>query len=99
MTEMSEKLMKMLKKLVIFLYKRLGCEYLDKLVDVPETLNIECTIRTPEFKNNKIHKMRVQSGTFYRDTLIFHPYFSLKPGYDINFQSFEDFQASVVRVL
>jgi len=95
---MSEKLIDLLKKLVIYLYKRLGCEYPNLLVDVPDTLNIECIIRTPEFKDYKVHKMKTQKGTFYRDTLIFHPYNNLM-GYDVNFQSFEDFHRSVVKVL
>lgn len=90
--------MKLLKKLVIYLYKRLDCESFDAPIEIPETLNIDCTISTPQFKNQKVHKMCVQDGTFYRDTLIFHPYNCIS-GHDVHFQSFEDFHDSVIKIL
>jgi hypothetical protein len=102
MIEISGKPINLLKKIVIYLYKKLGCDYSDMLVDIPDTVNIECVISTPEFKKSKVHKMRVQQGTFFRDTLIFHPYPNnsiVKRGYNVNFQSFEDFHKSVIKVL
>jgi len=90
--------MNFLRNIVIYLYKRLGCQKYEKNFCIPETVNIDCTISTPQFKDGKVHSMCIQKGTFYRDTLIFHPYNSIT-GHDVYFHSYEDFVKSVVSIL
>lgn len=95
--------MSILRKIITYLYNRLGCKYDHFPVSVPDEHVIECMISTPQFKGDADHYVMFrQSGTFYRETLKFCPDHNLigmlRGCHEVHFQSFEDFCKSVVKV-
>lgn len=91
-------MMSIIRRIVITLYKKLGCEFMNQPIAIPESSVVECIISTPEFKHGKVHKMCKQSGKFYKDTNIFFPYNNFR-GYKIVFGSYENFKRYVVKVI
>lgn len=91
--------MNLLKKLIIYLYKKLGCEYCDTPVSIPDVPVVECVISTPQFKSYGGHYMFEQSGSFHKDTLKFFPFKSKNGRHEVQFHTYADFCKSVVKVL
>jgi len=62
-------------------------------------MKISCVIRTPQFKERKIHHYHTQRGLFDTDTLLFEPYrnmFGQWSGGDhsVKFNSMDDWEKS-----
>lgn len=57
---------------------------------------IDCTISTPQFKDNKVHHYHKQSGRFDDKTMLFTPYRQLGVGGDhaVQFASLDQFAAA-----
>ena len=60
---------------------------------------IRCKIKSPEFKDGKVYKWKVQSGIFDENTLIFRPdgFLSFLFGYDVYFQNMDDFYSALIK--
>jgi hypothetical protein len=70
----------------------------DKYIDIPDKLVIECEIETPQFLGSKEKfKMFKQYGNLHTDTMLFIPS-DIFSGHRVQFKNIEDFKKYVVKI-
>lgn len=78
------------------LFKPTPKEQILNIYHMPVDRFIECSIETPEFKNNKIYKYKIQTGVYDCKTMLFEPDSIF--GYKIQFHDHADFAKALIKM-